>query len=91
MAVMNYLSKTLVEGEYEILLLDDIKEFAEEIAGQWHDSLRARDNDPAMYRAEIANDIIEKCNELQERIQEMCEIWTKTNCYPLWSNYMMLS
>lgn len=61
-----------MEEKYIGLTILDLKELArkaEEISGEWNGDLPGRDED----RAHCANDIIEKCKELEILLDEMQE------------------
>lgn len=64
----------MTDEEFHASNIDELIEYASDIQGQWHDSLRARDNDPAQERSYVAGDIVEKCNEIKELLTYLGEI-----------------
>jgi hypothetical protein len=63
--------KPMTDERYQTICVNDIAEWAESIAAEWHPGLFRPDDARAEDRAHCANDIIEKCNELKELIAEM--------------------
>jgi hypothetical protein len=61
----------LTEERIQISYVNDISEWAEGVACEWHPGLFRPEDNRAEDRAHCAQEIMDKCNELKELIAEM--------------------
>ena len=70
LAAKGFTYHPMTDAEFQVSYVNDIVEWASEIAGEWNGDEPGSQED----RAHLANDIIEKCAELVEMIKGMEEL-----------------